>query len=301
MGMAVNLAPFLKEPIISPLNEMIAYEALWDSKNASFKSIAELFRTHPNALPSQLIDEDCKLNEYKLRLSAIVRKLFNFNICLHGTVDYPEKLRDAKHPVELLYYQGNWDLVYSPSIAIVGTRHPSEEGIRRTRKLTSLLVEDGYTIVSGLAKGIDTIAHKTAIDKGGKTIAVIGTPLSAVYPKENAQLQAEISSHFLVISQIPFLKYMKDPYTINRFFFPERNKTMSALTLATVIVEAGETSGTLVQARAALEQGRKLFIMDSCFQNPKLTWPQKFLEKGAIRIKEYSDLIRQLPHEDTTD
>ena len=80
----------------------------------------------------------------------------------------------------------------------------------------------------------------------------------------------------------------------NRYFFPERNITMSALTDATVIVEAGETSGTLVQARAALEQGRKLFILESCFQSPKLQWPHKFAERGAIRVRDYDDIREQL-------
>ena len=147
--------------------------------------------------------------------------------------------------------------------------------------------------MSGLASGIDTVAHETAIEEGGRTIAVIGTPLSHVYPKDNAELQREIAREFLLISQVPVKRYERQDYRRNRLFFPERNITMSALTEATIIVEAGETSGTLIQARAALNQGRKLYILDNCFRKG-LSWPQKFADKGAIRVVDYDDIRKQL-------
>ncbi|MCY4263470.1 MAG: DNA-processing protein DprA, partial [Gammaproteobacteria bacterium] len=204
------------------------------------------------------------------------------------------KLRGAAHTLELLYFQGWWDLVHSPSVAVVGTRKPSIKGIVRARNLTRNLVEDGFTVVSGLAAGIDRVAHETAIEKGGKTLAVIGTPLSKVYPKQHAELQRYIAKHFLLISQVPLRRYESQDYRRNRLFFPERNITMSALTSATVIVEASETSGTLIQARAALKQGRKLFILDNCFRDTRLSWPKKFEDKGAIRVREYDDIHRNL-------
>ena len=212
---------------------------------------------------------------------------------------YPDKLRDAVSPVELLYYQGWWDLAFSPSVAVVGTRKPSKEGLSRTRRLVQELVADGFTIVSGLATGIDTAAHETAIQEGGRTIAVIGTPLSHSYPKENSALQRYIAEHFLIISQVPLKRYEEQDYRRNRAFFPERNVTMSALTEATIIVEAGETSGTLIQAKAAIRQKRHLFILDSCFRDPKLTWPARFEAKGALRVKDYDDIRNNLspaPH-----
>ena len=98
------------------------------------------------------------------------------------------------------------------------------------------------------------------------------------------------TSPWLLISQVPIRRYEKQDYRCNRLFFPERNVTMSALTTATMIVEAGETSGTLIQARAALQQGRKLFILDSCFKNKGLTWPHSFASKGAIRVTDYDDI-----------
>jgi DNA processing protein len=107
-------------------------------------------------------------------------------------------------------------------------------------------------------------------------------------------LQRRVARDFLLISQVPVKRYENQDYRQNRLFFPERNITMSALTEATVIVEAGETSGTLIQARAALQQGRKLFILDSCFRNKRLTWPHRFAEKGAIRVADYDDIRQHL-------
>ena len=101
--------------------------------------------------------------------------------------------------MELLYFQGWWDLVESRGVAVVGTREPSDDGIRRAQKLVRSLVHDGFTIVSGLAKGIDTTAHETAIKEGGLTIAVIGTPLSRVYPMDNRDLQQQIAKDYLLI------------------------------------------------------------------------------------------------------
>lgn len=280
---------------ISPMLEMGAYEALWLRKGASFKSLADMFSENLGAVPSDFVTEEEALQ----RAAQVVEFMrdagvLDFGVRVHGAGEYPRPLRDARHPVELLYYRGWWDLVETPGIAVVGTRNPSKEGVARVKRLTNRLVEDGYTIVSGLAKGVDTVAHSTAIKAGGRTIAVLGTPLNRSYPKENAELQRRLGDEFLLISQVPVLRYMqaKDP-RVNSYFFPERNVTMSALTLATVIVEAGETSGTLYQARAALEQGRKLFILESCFHRG-LSWPEKLQRQGAIRVADYDDIMANL-------
>jgi DNA processing protein len=177
---------------------------------------------------------------------------------------------------------------------VVGTRKVSAEGAARTRKLVRELVKHDYTVVFGLAQGVDTIAHQIAIESGGRTIAVIGTPISEVYPKENAELQRRIAEQYLLISQVPVLRYKNQSPQWNRLFFPERNKTMSALTEATIIVEASETSGTLIQAQAALKQGRKLFILESNFQNPDISWPAKYEKPGAIRVREFEGIHRAL-------
>src|SRR6185312_14487485 len=117
-----------------------------------------------------------------------------------------------------------------------------------------------------------------------------GTPLGEVYPHENAELQETIATDYLLISQVPVLRYGKQAPPQNRLFFPERNVTMSALTEGTIIVEAGDTSGTLTQARAALHQRRKLFILDSCFNRSDITWPARFEAEGAVRVRTPDDI-----------
>jgi len=296
--MQLPLMPMdLASRAISPFVELGAYEAMWDRVNASFKTIAEQFAKLPDAVPSYFVDRKTS-DRYATDVHRILRDagVRQYGVRVHGAGEYPDRLRDAEYPIELLYYQGWWELVNSPrSIAVVGTRNPSAEGVRRTRKLVRSLLEDKFTIVSGLAKGIDAEAHRTAISEGGYTIGILGTPLSHSYPRENESLQKEIGEKHLLISQVPVKRYGQTPNpTANRHFFPERNITMSALTDATVIVEAGDTSGTLVQARAALKQGRKLFILESCFNNTKLAWPRKYEEQGAIRVREYDDIRKHL-------
>ena len=133
-----------------------------------------------------------------------------------------------------------------------------------------------------------------AIEQGGKTIAVIGTSIADVYPKRNKALQQEIAKNHLLISQIPIVRYANQDYRLNRQFFPERNATMSALAQGTVIVEAADRSGTLTQAKAALKQGRLLFILDSCFENTSWSWPRNYEQLGAIRVKQVTDIIDRL-------
>ena len=281
---------------VSPFVEMGAYEAMWaECKSVSFKTLAARFAAHPGSVPSDFVKGE-KCNEY----SRFVQDRFaevgleSFGVQLNGMMEYPLTLRDAAHPVELFYYSGAWGLSWSPSVAVVGTRNPSGDGLKRARRLVKALVKDDFTVVSGLAAGIDTIAHRTAMEEGGCTIAVIGTPLSETYPRQNDQLQQEIIKRFLVISQVPVKRYSMQDYRSNRLFFLERNVTMSALTRATVIVEAGKTSGTFIQARAALKQGRSLFIMNSCFDRG-LQWPERLEAEGAIRVRDYDDIAKQIP------
>lgn len=284
---------------VSPMLEIGAYETLWARPETTFHHLANRFRERPGSLPSDFVDHAEALAMAKtvvtmLRESSVDR----FDVRVHGTLEYPERLRDAKNPVELLYFMGWWSLVSTPCVAVVGSRKPSDEGLKQARKLTRQLVADGWTIVSGLAEGIDTVAHTTAIEEQGFTIGVLGTPLNKAYPRKNAELQEKLARDHLVISQVPVYRYSQDDYRSNRAFFPQRNHTMAALSAATVIVEASDTSGTLIQARGALRQGRKLFILDSCFRNPMLEWPHRFERQGAVRVRDYEDIRRVLlpPH-----
>ncbi len=281
---------------VSPMLELGAYETLWSRPETTFHRLAKRFRDRPGALPSDFVDHGEAL-EMARTVVTMLREgsVDRFDLRVHGTLEYPERLRDAKNPVEVLYFMGWWSLASTPCVAVVGARNPSEDGIRRARKLTLRLVADGWTIVSGLADGIDTAAHTAAIEAKGFTIGVLGTPLHKAYPRKNADLQKRLARDHLVISQVPVYRYSQEDYRANRAFFPQRNHTMAALAEATIIVEAGETSGTLIQGRGALRQGRRLFILDSCFRNPNLEWPRRLEAKGAIRIRSYEDIRRALP------
>lgn len=286
----------LENEAISPSKEMGAFEALWANGTvASFKQLYEIIQSNnPDNLSELVTDKEAA--SYYHQAIALLKKanISSFGIRFKSTVDYPKSLLDVEYPLPLLYYQGDWDLVYTPSVAVVGTRNPSDDGIKRTRLLIKHLVKQEFTIFSGLAAGIDTAAHKAAIEYGGKTVAVIGVPLWMTYPKENAALQAEIAEKHLLISQVPMVVYQPNNIAFTRQFFPERNKIMSALSQATIIVEAGETSGTLIQARAAIKQGRKVFILNNNFENPALSWPAKLEKAGALRVREVEEIIQGL-------
>jgi DNA processing protein len=279
------------EGSLAPLQEMGAYEALWLAPGASFARLAELFRRHADALPSQFVSPLAAAATASRVLAAMsAAGVERFGVRVHGAGEYPLGLRDARHPVELLYFQGWWSLVESPAVAVVGTRQPTAAALRSARAIAAGLSGDGWTIASGLARGIDTAAHTGALAAGGRSIAVLGTPLTVRYPPENAALQRELAGQGLLVSQVPVLRHQESGWQLRRSFFPERNATLSALTRATIIVQAGDTAGTLHQARAALHQGRKLLLLESCFDVPGLSWPHRFERLGAVRVRDLDEI-----------
>lgn len=174
-----------------------------------------------------------------------------------------------------------------PLVSVVGTRTPSEEGAERARNVARAIVTHGGVVVSGLARGIDTIAHRTAIDGHGRTVAVLGTSLSQVYPRENADLQQEIMERHLVLSQFP------DGYPSRRGNFVLRNRTMALISQGTIIIEAGEKSGTQHQGWEAIRLGRILFIAEPLLAEP-FEWPRKMLEYGAYVFRDAPELTQLL-------
>lgn len=185
-------------------------------------------------------------------------------------------------PTEIFLLGDNSLLKKSVRVALIGTREPTSEGVNRARKLAAKLVERNITVVSGLAQGIDTASHKTAIESGGRTIAVIGTPLSTYYPKENSVLQDEIAQKHLLISQFP------ESSPISRSNFPIRNRLMALISNATVIIEAKDGSGTRHQALEALRLVRPLWILQSCYEDTSLSWPKHFVKLGANVLSDTS-------------
>lgn len=195
-----------------------------------------------------------------------------------------------KEGVPTVYCAGNISLLDRPCVSIVGSRAVSQEGILRTQRLARELVRGGVVVTSGLAKGVDFAAHTSAIENGGATIAVIGTPLDKAYPAAHGHLQEEIYRNHLLLSQFApgFRTFPSD--------FPKRNRTMAALSDATVIVEASDSSGTLHQAAECGRLGRWLFIMKSVAENSNLTWPSKFLQQPKVAILQDVEEILERVH-----
>jgi DNA processing protein len=183
---------------------------------------------------------------------------------------------------------GDLSLLERPRVAIVGARKASLEGRRRASQLARDCARAGVVVVSGLAEGIDYAAHTSAIEHGGRTIAVIGTPLDKVYPAKHAELQRTIYRDHLLLS----------PFTWGDKFvpsnFPDRNRIMARLALATVIIEASDTSGSLHQASESVQVGHPVFIAAGILDNPKLTWPTRFVSThrslGRV-LRKSSDVI----------
>jgi DNA processing protein len=283
---------------LSPYEEMVAYETLWAIRNESLRTIATVFKKY-SLPPSEILQKKIgaeQVHNLRSQVTEYLKAKSGFSVSVHGAFQYPERLRSAKYPIELFYYKGDVGLLDSRCVSVVGTRKCSEHGKRQAAELVVGLVKNGFTIVSGLAAGIDTVALTTALESGGHTVGVLGTPIDEYYPRQNKPLQDRIASSQLLISQVPFFRYQAEPFTSRKNYFPQRNETMSALSEATIIVEASETSGTLTQARACLAQKRKLFILESCFENRQIAWPSVFEKRGAIRAKNVNDILKNLDH-----
>jgi DNA processing protein len=177
-----------------------------------------------------------------------------------------------------VYYAGNLALLKRPCVAIVGTRKVSDAGEARTRRLARELAQEGVVVVSGLAMGVDTAAHTACIEAGGSTIAVIGTPMDTATPASNRALQELIYKEHLVLSPFPIGS------RVQKGNFPQRNQVMAAISDATVVIEASDTSGTLHQSKEAVGLGRWLFIARSCADDPTLAWPQSFLKGRTAKV-----------------
>ena len=202
-------------------------------------------------------------------------------------VGHPPNDVEEKYAPQEIYVAGPTKLPLSdPRVSIVGTRHPSARGISNAEKVVATLVKHNAAIVSGLAAGIDAVAHRAAIEHGGSTIAVLGTPLDRAYPQENRHLQDEIMAKHLAISQF-------GPRTpIARANFVMRNRTMALLSHVTVIVEAGAKSGTEYQGWEAIRLGRPLFIMDTVDDWP---WVEQISKYGATKYRDIEDILEYLP------
>jgi DNA processing protein len=199
---------------------------------------------------------------------------------------YPEKLKQPEVCAPFaFYYKGNLELINSDAIAVVGTRAVSSYGRRMTEKFTQTLVENGFTIVSGLATGVDGIAHQSALKNNGKTIAILGSGLNYVNPVAHTQLYEDIiASGGLVMSEY------RPEFTATKYTFPERNRLISGISKGVLVVEAGEKSGSLITANFALEQGRDVFAVPGNLDSSKSAGTNNLIYSGAYLVRSGDDI-----------
>lgn len=201
--------------------------------------------------------------------------------------DYPDTLRAIHNLPPFIFVRGDIEEVDLRSIAVVGTREASKDGLSRASRMASLLTKSGVTVVSGLAMGIDTAAHEAALDADGRTIAVVGTGITRTFPSENEELAEKIAANGAIVSQF----WPRTPPAT--YTFPRRNITMSGIAQGTLVVEASKTSGAKMQARLALEHGKKVFLLRSLVETQP--WAREYVDhRGAMLVEEVSDVLASL-------
>jgi DNA processing protein len=211
-----------------------------------------------------------------------------FGIVTELDADYPAALRELIGRPPVLYYKGKWPLSQVRTLALVGTRRPSSYGIAVAQRLSADLVAQGVRTVSGLACGIDTCVHRSTLDAGGFTVAVLGCGLGQVFPRANVQLQKEIGERGLVVSEFPYEVEALAEH------FPQRNRIISGLSEGVVVIEAGWHSGALITARFAAEQGRDVFAVPGSVFSPTSLGCHRLIREGAKLVETVSDVLEEM-------
>lgn len=208
-----------------------------------------------------------------------------------NTPDYPTRLLDLCDPPRLLYIYGDVRLLDSPMIAIVGSRAASPEGIKNAHYFARALSDEGYLIISGLAKGIDGAAHLGALGpkRDRPTLAVCGTGLDIVYPREHLGLAKSIACSGLLASELP------PGVGPKAWQFPRRNRIIAALSLGILVIEAAERSGSLITARLGCELGREIFAIPGSIHHPLSRGCHQLLQQGAKLVQSPEDILEELP------
>jgi len=202
---------------------------------------------------------------------------------------FSSALKEIFDPPVVLYARGDLSLLERSCLAIVGSRKPSPYGSAVAERLGADLASRGAVVVSGMARGVDTCAHRGALDGGGKTIAVLGCGIDQCYPSENRKLKAQIEQNGLVLSEFPMGTFAAPQN------FPIRNRVISGVSLGVVVVEAAQYSGSLITARLALEQDREVFAVPGAITNKNSWGPNTLIKQGAKLIQDWKDIVEELP------
>jgi len=205
-----------------------------------------------------------------------------------GDEAYPELLTRLNDPPEQLHVLGDPDILHLPSLAIVGSRNPTRSGARNAHEFAKFLGNTGFSIVSGLAQGIDAAAHRGALEAGAPTVAFLGTGIDRIYPAVNRDLAHEIAEKGVLVSEFP-------PGTAPaKWTFPRRNRLISGLSLGTIVIEAARRSGSLITARLAAEQGREVFALPGSIHNPLARGCHQLIRSGAKLVETAEDILAEL-------
>jgi len=208
-----------------------------------------------------------------------------------GDSRYPELLRRIFDPPAVLFCRGRIELLSAVNVGVIGTRHPTAYGVAAAERVAGDLARAGVTIVSGMARGIDTAAHKATLAGQGTTIAVLGCGVDIVYPSENKKVAAEIVAKGLIISEFPM------GATAFPQNFPIRNRIISVLSVGLLVVEGAQYSGSSITARLALDQGREVFAIPGNITS-KMSWgPNLLIKQGAKLVQDWNDIVSELPTE----
>ena len=201
---------------------------------------------------------------------------------------YPVLLKQLSSPPAALFVNGDPDVLWQPQVAVIGSRNPTSGGRENARDFTGELSRQGMTVTSGLAEGIDSEAHRAALDAGGFTVAVLGTGPDRVYPGSGRELAGRIARQGALVSELP-------PGTAaRRSHFPSRNRIISGLSLGVLVVEAGLRSGTLITARLAGEQGREVFALPGSIHNPMAKGCHRLIRDGARLVENVAEIMQEL-------
>jgi len=210
------------------------------------------------------------------------------NIVARSDDDFPDLLDQISSPPDRLYVKGNPGLLQMPALAIVGSRNPTQAGARNAFEFARHLGAAGFCIVSGLAEGIDTAAHRGALDAGAATVAFLGHGIDRVYPVSNRGLAHDIAANGALVSEFPLGTHP------HKSLFPQRNRLISGVSLGTLVVEAARRSGSLITARYAGEQGREVFALPGSIHNPLARGCHKLIRQGAKLVETADDIVAEL-------
>jgi DNA processing protein len=255
-------------------------------------SLEEVFSQAPSTLQAipgipeesvRAIGKQDVLDSARQRLAQCHRK--GIHVLTPEDERYPQRLREIHAAPYVLYVRGNTDVLTTDSVAVVGTRRPSGYGTAVASHIAGALAQYGITVVSGLARGIDTVSHKACVARQRPTIAVCGCGLDHVYPPVNKRLAQEIAEYGALVAEFP-LGVKPEPH-----HFPLRNRIISGLTYGTLVVEAGKKSGALITAYYALQQNRDVFSVPGSIFSAQSDGPNELLHKGAIAVRHVDDIL----------